>query len=128
MARRHVERKVVEPVAIGAPDDGADDLEECRDPDEDEHLDPKLARLERERDAEEEPRRQAEDRLTRDVALAVQGQRERDERGERDQEREGAAGRERSHSTVMVLILSPMFTPFTTSIPLVTWPKFVYCL
>src|SRR5438552_958952 len=39
---------------------------------------------------------------------------------------DGCERGEQPHPTVIFLILSPMRMPFTTSWPLVTWPKFVY--
>src|SRR5205823_7982625 len=123
----HVDGEVVEPIAIGAPHDRPDDLEDRRDGDEHEDLHADVARLESERDREECPRGEPEQRLLEGVEVPVEGEHQRDERGERGEKRDRAA-RGQHYSTVIVLILSPIFTPFTTSMPEVTCPKFVYCL
>src|SRR2546423_3598272 len=125
MPRGHVERQFTEPVGVGAPDERAHVIEDRGHNDEDHDLNADRSRLEHERDRKESPREKRKRHLLRCRARSIERQSDGDKRDERKDERERTA---RCQSILMVLILSPILIPFTTSIPDVTIPKFVYCL
>jgi len=87
------------------PRRSSDDFQHSgRDRDEDEDLHAQLARLERQRDAEEEPRGETEDRLPEHVALPVKGESDAMNAVNATKQREGPAGRQH-YSTVMLFDL-----------------------
>ena len=90
----NVERQIAEAIDVRAPHKGADALQDRREHHEDEDLDAERARLQHQRDREEQPREHRERGLLRAGARPVERQRDRDERYECDQQRERAARRE----------------------------------
>src|SRR5207245_11709568 len=94
--RRDVERKVLEAIGVRAPDERADALEDRRDDDQAGDLDPDRGRLEGEGDPEKGPREERERRLLRGRARSIKRKRDRDERNEREDGREGARCRQRA--------------------------------
>ena len=71
MPRRHERRKVLEPVAVEAPHERADDLAERRDADDRERLEANGRRLEREERREDADREDAERQLSRVPDLLI---------------------------------------------------------
>src|SRR5438046_1545433 len=88
----------------------------------------KRPRPEPERHREEYPRGESERGLLQQGCRAIERKRDRDKDGERDRIRERAACAHSQHGYPILidLILSPILMPSTTSMPPVTWPKFVY--
>ena len=79
MAGWDVERQILEAIPVRAPDDRADDLQQRRDDDERCDLYANGRRLQAQRDTEENPRREPEDRLLERRRCAIERQRDRDE-------------------------------------------------